>query len=32
MPFTAIWMDLKIITLSNVSQTKTNMISLICRI
>ena len=26
MPFAAIWMDLEIITLSEVSQTKTNVI------
>ena len=32
MPFAATWMDLEIITLSEVSQTKTNMISLICGI
>ena len=32
MPFAATWMDLEIIILSEVSQTKTNMISLICGI
>ena len=31
-PFAATWMDLEIIILSEVSQTKTNMISLICGI
>ena len=30
MPFAATWTDLEIITLHGVSQTKTNMISLIC--
>ena len=32
MPFAAIWMDLKISILSEVSQKKTNTISLICGI
>ena len=32
MPFAATWMDLEIIILHGVSQTKTNMISLICGI
>ena len=32
MPFAAIWMDLKLIILSEVVQTKTNIISLICGI
>ena len=32
MPFAAIWVDLEIIILSEVSQTKTNMILLICEI
>ena len=32
MPFAATWMDLEIIILSEVSQRKTNMISLICGI
>ena len=32
MPFAATWMDLEIIILSEVSQTKTNMILLICGI
>ena len=32
MPFAATWVDLEIIILSEVSQTKTNMISLICGI
>ena len=32
MPFATTWMDLEIIILSEVSQTKTNMISLTCRI
>ena len=32
MPFAATWMNLEIIILSEVSQTKTNMISLTCGI
>ena len=32
LPFAATWMDLEIIILSKVSQTKTNIISLICGI
>ena len=32
MPFAATWMDLEIIILSEVNQTKTNMILLICGI
>ena len=32
MPFAATWMDLEIITISEVSQTKTNTISLICEV
>ena len=32
MPFTATWMDPETIILSKVSQTKTNMITLICGI
>ena len=32
MPFVATWMNLEIIILSEVSQTKTNMISLTCGI
>ena len=32
MPFTATWMDLEIVILSEVRQRKTNMISLICGI
>ena len=32
MPYTATWMDLEIITLSEVRQLKTNVISLICGI
>ena len=32
MPFVATWMDLEVIILSEVSQRKTNMISLICGI
>ena len=32
MPFAAIWMDLKLIILSEVVQTRTNIISLICGI
>ena len=32
MPFAATWMDLEIIILNEVSQTKTNMITFICRI
>ena len=30
MPFAVTWMDLEIITLSEISQTNTNIISLIC--
>ena len=32
MPFAAIWMDLKLIILSEVVQTRTNIISLLCGI
>ena len=32
MPFAAIWMDLEITTLSEISRTKTNHISLLCGI
>ena len=32
MPFAATWMDLEIVILSEVSETKTNMISPICGI
>ena len=32
MPFEATWMDLEIIILSEVRQTKTNILSLICGI
>ena len=32
MPFAATWMQLELIILSEVSQTKTNMISLMCGI
>ena len=31
-PFIATWMDLQIITLSEISQIKKNIISLVCRI